>query len=366
MDTGVLFSQAGVAKLGIVASQQVGSTVVVERVFQQVEAFKFQSGTVGTDGPQRLIESVAGMHLVIWIAHLVTQTDGFAQIGHCLTLQSPFLGIGTTLFAAHGEQRVTHFVERYGERLTVALVAEVWNDGVEDGKSLLMLLHAQQDGSLLRQTHTQFHLPPVLTFQPYGPLDIAQGSVEMAHREFGLGSSPTIHGDTGTVVDFLGQLKCLEDVFQSLLWLLGIDIDGTNGVERRGDHLLVATGTVHGVALLGIAQGFLVVRLSRGTHGEYAEFVGHLVGHAQLAKHRQRLLAYDDGTVVKLFFIVTATGLIEAHGLLTIDRLLALRLIARCRSNSNGSSKENECEYQFCQVIAWGDTEETLKGTCKR
>ena len=50
------------------------------------------------------------MHLVVGIAHLVTQADGFAQIGYGLTLQSLFLCIVTPFFATHGEQRVAHLV----------------------------------------------------------------------------------------------------------------------------------------------------------------------------------------------------------------------------------------------------------------
>ena len=47
----VFISQFGVAEFGIVASQQVGCSIVVERVLQQVKAFKFQPRTIGTDGP---------------------------------------------------------------------------------------------------------------------------------------------------------------------------------------------------------------------------------------------------------------------------------------------------------------------------
>ena len=47
----VFISQFGVAEFGIVASQQVGCSIVVERVLQQVKAFKLQSRTIGANGP---------------------------------------------------------------------------------------------------------------------------------------------------------------------------------------------------------------------------------------------------------------------------------------------------------------------------
>ena len=48
---GIFFSQLGIAKLGIVARQQVGSPMIVERVLQQFKPFKLQSGAIGADGP---------------------------------------------------------------------------------------------------------------------------------------------------------------------------------------------------------------------------------------------------------------------------------------------------------------------------
>lgn len=254
-----------------------------------------------------------------------------------------------------------HLVERYGERLAVALLTEEGDDGIEDRQCLPVLLHPQQDGCLLGKTHTQLHLPPILTLQLYGTIDITLGCVKVAHGEFRLCCSPTIHGNTGTMVDLFGKLECFKDVLQSLLRLLGIDIDGTDGVERRGDHLLVTTGTVHGVTLLGIAQRLMVVRLPRGTHGKDAQFIGYLVCHSQLAKHGQCLLAHDDGTVIELLFIITPTRLIETHCLLPVDRLLG-----RCCTHSYSGSTEKDEKYQFGEIITRGNTKEALKGTGER